>query len=421
MHKNKFVNGPMNTIRLEGKIGNVSKIIYLFMDFHMPINYQTECDDIRSNDIDKFLIQTFDKSYEMDKGKIFDLFVEYNPLYPIAFPQHNVFGKTTQKGMYLFGQTVKLFNKSINIKDEKIYQSDELKNVRLHYADIREYTSRRYDKIGSEIINILNMCWDRQSIYYNDIAIILDGLKIIRSLIVFLYQSLYENKNIKNVKKLIFTENQLILSKYSDTDYKQAAEKLIYKMLKKYKNETVKNIIKNVISNELHKEFKDFFDKLDDIESSLYHTFKQLEPHKNKNIHEILIKQNNGTYDYGLANSNQFICYINNLKYILQDYLIGGIGLYLMDIYVLRRMLDKDYIQNAILYTGAAHSCNYIRILVKYFNFNITHFSYIKNNDIVEAEKIIKQSDNIEQLNELFYPEILKQCSNLEKFPDLFA
>ena len=90
MHKNKFVNGPMNTIRLEGKIGNVSKIIYLFMDFHMPVNHQTECDDIRSNDIDKFLIQTFDKSYDINKKKIFDLFVELNPLYPIVFPQEDM-------------------------------------------------------------------------------------------------------------------------------------------------------------------------------------------------------------------------------------------------------------------------------------------------------------------------------------------
>lgn len=31
-----YVNGPVNTIRIEGKINNVNKVIYLFGDYHMP-------------------------------------------------------------------------------------------------------------------------------------------------------------------------------------------------------------------------------------------------------------------------------------------------------------------------------------------------------------------------------------------------
>jgi hypothetical protein len=28
------VNGPINVIRLEGKIGDIKKVVYLFMDIH---------------------------------------------------------------------------------------------------------------------------------------------------------------------------------------------------------------------------------------------------------------------------------------------------------------------------------------------------------------------------------------------------
>ena len=59
-----YVSGPVNTVRLEGSINGVKKIIYLFMDFHADLHHQTECEDIRSLDIDKYLVQTFDKAYE---------------------------------------------------------------------------------------------------------------------------------------------------------------------------------------------------------------------------------------------------------------------------------------------------------------------------------------------------------------------
>lgn len=75
MAKNKFVSGPVNVVRLEGDINGIKKTIHLFMDFHMPVQEQTECDDIRSQDIDKFLVNTFDQATEMDKSITYDFFV----------------------------------------------------------------------------------------------------------------------------------------------------------------------------------------------------------------------------------------------------------------------------------------------------------------------------------------------------------
>ena len=34
-----LINGPINVIRLEGKINNIKKVLYIFMDVHVNIQY----------------------------------------------------------------------------------------------------------------------------------------------------------------------------------------------------------------------------------------------------------------------------------------------------------------------------------------------------------------------------------------------
>lgn len=52
------INGPINTVRLEGKIGDVKKVIYLFMDNHVPVNSQSQCRDFAGTDVAKYIYQT---------------------------------------------------------------------------------------------------------------------------------------------------------------------------------------------------------------------------------------------------------------------------------------------------------------------------------------------------------------------------
>ena len=93
----------------------------------------------------------------------------------------------------------------------------------------------------------------------------------------------------------------------------------------------------------------------------------------------------------------------------------------LTDIYFLRRFLDKDYITNAIVFTGALHSQHYIEILVGYFNFKITHTAYSLIDDMdkltIETKKRV---NNNEVFMELFYPPELYQCSDITHFPKNF-
>lgn len=68
----KQVNGPINVVRLEGKVNDVRKVIYVFLDFHYGISRQTECENIYSKDIQLYLAENFGNLTKSDK--IYDFF-----------------------------------------------------------------------------------------------------------------------------------------------------------------------------------------------------------------------------------------------------------------------------------------------------------------------------------------------------------
>jgi hypothetical protein len=361
---NTFVNGPVNTVRLEGDVNGQKKIIYIFMDFHINVNSQTQCDDIRSTDIDKYLVNTFDKVHKLEPHRVFDLLIELNPLYSIRF------GDPVNKGRYLFGQTVSLFNKSKNIKSGKVYMSKKLPNVRLHYADIREYTSRKYDHIWNSLNKLIDEVQHYKSVNYHIFNDMLDGLNLLYSQAGFIYNLLYKGDIKKSESPVIFTADQKTLIKYTSDNYNKITQKLIYKIKKQYNNQDVKAKINKIISTDVHDIFKESFKQIENIIDYLNKLLNKFKPYKNKNYHKILIKRDDGTYGYGMGNNDVF-CEISKLDKFLYEFMMGGYSLQLMDMYLLRRVLDKDYINNAIVYTGAAHSINYVRLLVKYFKYSL--------------------------------------------------
>ena len=93
--------------------------------------------------------------------------------------------------------------------------------------------------------------------------------------------------------------------------------------------------------------------------------------------------------------------------------------------YFLRRFLDKDYVRNAIVYTGAAHSVSYIYILIS-IGFKITHVSKskIKNmkklNGAISKIKEFPSEQSIYELLVLFLPSKVKQCTDISNFPEDF-
>jgi len=95
---------------------------------------------------------------------------------------------------------------------------------------------------------------------------------------------------------------------------------------------------------------------------------------------------------------------------------------WIMDIYFLRRFIDKDYIQNVISYTGNAHSIRILIFLLKNYNMEITHCVY-STQSIDYINKYVKSKNvdiekNLYDVLQLFYNTDLKQCSDISDFPE---
>lgn len=101
----------------------------------------------------------------------------------------------------------------------------------------------------------------------------------------------------------------------------------------------------------------------------------------------------------------------------------------LIDMYFLRRFLDKEYITNAIIYGGYGHTLNYIYLLIKYFNFKITHYSYL-NTDVEKFTKKMREIREIKNYENFIFEKIKitmiqkdgkpYQCSDISNFPKEF-
>jgi hypothetical protein len=118
----------------------------------------------------------------------------------------------------------------------------------------------------------------------------------------------------------------------------------------------------------------------------------------------------NQTMDQIKDNLNYFEKYVNITKDIYIKYyenidLMELLFVIITDLYFLRRFLDKKYIENSILYTGAGHMINLIYLLIKYFNYELTHTYYISKP--LNKREIVKMTSNkllyFDELKNYFY------------------
>ena len=445
-----YINGPVNVIRLEGQVNNIKKVIYIFMDFHESPQYQTECLNIRSKDIKEYFVENFDKIGETNK--VYDFLVEYFPTSMSKYPYKHIY----------ITQIRKLFKSGMNIKDDVVKMSKKFPNIRFHYLDIRDYT-RVFIKAMDQLRNYITDIW-HNGFRENDTSLIKDSTNIITSHGKYLYDIFYDSKSkiqrstSQNAKpqsqsdkvraslipqsqsdkvraslipqsqsdkvraslipldpKPIIPRTAEALSKYTDKDTDKIVRRIINKIKNIYNHQTVKKEINKYLNNELKYTFHKFFDAANKLNKFMVDNNKIIKHPFNKIYNA---KDKGAMYGYSLKLRKNLANKLFQLEYDYDDYW-NIFQLKIMDVYFLRRFLDKDYITNAITYTGGEHSMNYIRVLVKYFGFNITHFSYMKY-DIKKTTDLIKKSKKYSEIQILFFPEILAQCSDLSTFPKLF-
>lgn len=419
MKKNKhlFINGPFNILRLEGTVGSVKKVIYLFMDVHMPESSQYKCENPRAVDIQSFLVFEFERLQKSDPDKMFDFMFERGLLKPHHF--------ANEKVLYL-GEISDLFSKAfkIDLQANRAQSSDLIPNVRFHFIDVRDYIMRKsHNVIFHKLQTLTDTIYADKNYNLKQLKELFDYVQVVQSEFSVVYSLLYKTEKLSNPKisRSLYSAHMYKMYDISETDNYKLNQKLIYKLLVKYENPAVKEKITEIINNRVHDMFIELFDYVDKTLFFINEEIDIIKSYGQHDVSQILLQQSNNTYAYGQDKKN-------SLKKIFEIRLIGDnmfkkafdIGVYLMDLYKLRRMIDKPYIQNIINYAGGYHSQNYVQLLVNHFGFKLTNYSYLKNNDIKAAEKVIKKTTNPDQLNILFFPTLLGQCSDLGSFPKLF-
>lgn len=371
-----YLNGPVNFFRLS----NDDKEIYLFGDKHKPIDRQGECDELDSINFDKYLKYFFKKN----KKKVdFMLEIEQKP---------NI-----------------IFNKSLNYKYiekiKKVFQ--ELYNInphhqylKVHYIDIRFYNNIDEPYLFSnDILDFIN----REGL--NNFDYIIKTCKIIVDLLT--EQSSTIDKYLSDDNAKVDKENivdviiRKIVIEYNDPDNKKKINKFLCEMCHK----RIQYLIVSI------NDFVKKCEKYQKIFDNNNYEYENIHMNSNKELYKQYLKYSNftDTDEYKKIKTTVFE-FINNL--VTQTLYLGA---YFVDLYFLRRFLDKQYIKNAIVYTGLVHTANILHFLVKSCDYKIIEFGFIDNKmNITELEKLIKKTDSYMDIYK--YVNSDDQCIKIEQF-----
>lgn len=305
-----------------------------------------------------------DKYDSMDIDKFLLSFIKNNKNI-----KYDIFHEMSEISYFKNNHTTNYYKEQYLNYMDKLFQSNiknKYTNFKFHYMDIRDNLFL-FNIIHTYLLNYL----DFNSIGKN-----------------YIYR-------LNELKKLIYLfKKSLNKNKY------------IIKLLNKYNNLQIKNKI-NKIYIFLIKNLKLYLLKINNLIN-----FIKL------NTYNEIANVNNIYNDINIKIDKD----INDIILLFRD-----ICIVLTDLYFLRRFLDKKYIKNGILYTGLAHLSNISYLLVKYFDYKITHIDYLSENIDIN-DYIIKLSNNnlshIDILSNLLRKTIdnkIYQCSNLFNFPNNFT
>lgn len=358
------INGPINYCCMVGTINGIEKKIILFMDKHYGLWEQTRCETFDSIDISHYMY----KEIKNSTNKL-DFFLEIT-LDEIKSKQSNT------RDIYI-KELFEMFKTEFVV--EKINDTDVVRysksnpNVRLHFLDIRDF------------------------------------------------MDYYEVRNI--IKKKILVKFEKILKSTNDEEKKNISISIlnhfdeIYVKLNKLTNDKNEIIKLNSNSNNIF-----------DDDKQKYCINKAINKCENKKLRRNLIKFLENNYDNTMFNLNHAINF--HIKKVLENIEEYGdekikqiygymefveeavIDLYslFVDCYLLRRVLDKNYITNSVIYTGVQHSIHYIYFLHKYYDFKITKIHHMEKNQDVMLKQIMDTDYVFEIYKYIFVDKKYPQC-----------
>lgn len=417
----QFINGPINVARMEGQVESTKKVIYILMDYHMDVDRQTKCSNVFSEDLNTFLAKSF---HNLNKGeKVCDFFFE-------IYPSHrNLYGPyssltTNYRGRYI-DEIARLFRKLFKYdkNNNKVSISDIFTNVRLHYFDIRSYLSFRIMHIYS-VINEIKYFIPDINRYQQLVQLFGEVLSIMEKL-----ENVINDNFNKPIKKLPKGHTVITVDNPSETDFNQIPmdwemiDYLINKLLNSYKNKDIQKKINICIKKITLPKIKTCIILLKKTIDALQKSIN----HMQVNLNTIVVAESNPYPEFRTFATNHIDLF--QIRKNMSDAVINGdyyshamiseILVEIIDFFALRRILDKDYVKNAIIYSGAMHSFTYIYYLLNDYGFDITHFSFNSIGDLATLRKDLPKVP-IEKYEKIWVPGDVKQCSNLSTFPKNF-
>lgn len=397
----KEISGPINVLRMEGQIEDQVKVIYLFMNKPSEIENQTECLNIYSQTVDKYLVNTF---YNL-KGddRFYDLFVEMDvSQYQIDWKTRDQIisssNLTVPRSVYL-DRIVRLVQSSnqFDSRKKKSEQSLVFHNVRLHYLNITEQMVERIILPLIKLQEIMNHYpIDKRTDIDPRVYDILENVKLDISRFERVYQT------ILNQPSAIIDEPFTQFARY------------LRKLLYSYQSTFVQKIIVNYVHLS--------FDRLTSLTKQIDETIKLL-------ITTTYSQENPSfTYADGITkykiNLTQLIIETRGQQvFDIRVLLINAINIIanISDTYLLRRLLDKKYITHSIVYSSYERIIKYVQTLVDNFDFKISHSAYASEDNVNDLNKTIHQRlRNKQSIDDLLAYPRMSQCSDISDFPDNF-
>ena len=417
-----YIDGPINAFRLEGQVNGIKKMIYLFEDHPHTIDQQTKCGTYDSVAVSNYI---YKKCKEINQTNItYDLFGE---IYASDYYNTSINNNTTVR--YIDNYMMMLRTMKYQKNQENMFE-----NIRIHYTDPREYLYHDIINIEYEILDQIDdgQCPEYAHSIFERINDIKEIIALHQNIIIIIrttnmthyieyikknLQVLYNQRTNKNIYRNQSYDTAQI---NDDMHFDQIINAYITRMIKKKDANALKKILAallffdkllNRFNNDLIKKLivdKLAFlclDKLNDLIECSDHLINRL-----KNI----IKVNSD------KNTNSLCAKFKDEFYIMKSKSLYVYAI-IMDMYVLKRFLDKDYIERGILYSGYAHTSNIIYCLIHHMEFKITHVA--KNNKKYTIDIINKKIKNntftfIADIIDLLLDPNDLQCIDMFYFPE---
>lgn len=325
------ITGPMNIAHLRGLIDGVEKNIYLFFDIH---NVDTKCDDPAAKKINDYFKELFETT-----TKQLDFFLEIS-----EYDIKNKIASSKTSGIIYINEVRILAEDGISYVENKI--NSKYANVRIHFNEIRtekffiETKFHYFEKIFELIYQVDNETDDKKIDF------------------VGLHMTTFISTLAHTVK---YISDVITLSGSDDHDIFYYFRKTI----EKYNHEFIKNIIYDIYADDVYTILNNLIDE----------------------YNKIIARYAKG---YGVFNMLDYYSMYSTVQKTYAALL--NLIIYINDLYTLRRILDKDYVTNAIVYEGASHCINMLRILINNFGFDLVG---IEKNNLSSKEELVKEVNKI--------------------------